>query len=155
VEHILISACLMGQKVRYDGEDKAMQHDVILQWQREGRLIPFCPEVAAGLSIPRRPAEITTENDMIVVRDDAGEDVTAAFRRGAQLALEKAAQHQCRFAILTDGSPSCGSQFTYDGHFSGRQIAGKGLTTQLLESAGIRVFAQGDVSTLEALLAAS
>jgi uncharacterized protein YbbK (DUF523 family) len=153
VERILISACLIGQKVRYDGQDKATPNNLIQQWQDEGRLVPICPEVAAGLSIPRRPAEIVTVNDMVRVQEDTGGDVTDAFERGAQLALDKALQHECRFAILTDGSPSCGSQFIYDGSFSGQQIEGQGLTTQLLESAGIRVFTHSDLKALEAVLA--
>jgi uncharacterized protein YbbK (DUF523 family) len=153
VERILISACLVGQKVRYDGRDKAMPHDIIEQWHHEGRLVPICPEVAAGLGIPRRPAEIVTENGLALVREDTGADVTDAFKLGAQLALDKALQNQCRFALLTDGSPSCGSQFIYDGSFSGKTIDGKGFTARLLESAGIRVFAQSEVAALEAALA--
>jgi uncharacterized protein YbbK (DUF523 family) len=153
VERILISACLIGQKVRYDGQDKVMPHDLIEQWQNEGRLVPICPEVAAGLSIPRKPAEIVRANGMVRVQEDTGADVTEAFELGAQLALDTALQHQCRFAILTDGSPSCGSQFIYDGSFSGKQVGGQGFTTQLLESQGIRVFAHNDLAALKAALA--
>jgi uncharacterized protein YbbK (DUF523 family) len=155
VERILISACLVGQKVRYDGRHKEATQSLIHTWQKEGRLVPICPEVAAGLPIPRRPAEIVTGDGIVQVKDDCGADVTDAFEHGAKLALDLAFQHGCRFAILTDGSPSCGSQLIYDGTFSGIRIEGKGLTAQRLESAGIRVFVQSDLNALEAALSAA
>lgn len=45
---VLVSACLLGQPVRYDG--RASGHpDLLQQWQAEGRVVPLCPEVAGGL----------------------------------------------------------------------------------------------------------
>ncbi|HBF30641.1 2-thiouracil desulfurase family protein, partial [Rhizobium sp.] len=58
MDKILISACLMGRPVRYDGKGKPLHHAAIVRWQEEGRLVVFCPEQAGGLPTPRPPAEI-------------------------------------------------------------------------------------------------
>ena len=58
MERILISACLLGRPVRYDGRDKLLPHPLLDRWTREGRLVPVCPEVLAGFPTPRPPAEI-------------------------------------------------------------------------------------------------
>jgi uncharacterized protein YbbK (DUF523 family) len=153
MERILISACLVGQKVRYDGQDKPLASPLLQKWQDEGRLVPICPELLAGLGVPRAPAEIRVEGTGQIVRDQAGTDMTDAFMWGAQSALSVAARQNCRFAILTDGSPSCGSSFIYDGSFSGQRIPGKGITTALLEASGIQVFAQTALDQLAKALA--
>ena len=55
---VLVSACLLGEKVRYNGADAASGSRILEDWVREGRVVPFCPEVAGGLGVPRPPAEI-------------------------------------------------------------------------------------------------
>ncbi len=160
MERILVSSCLLGRKVRYNGSDKAVGDDRLTLWRDEGRLVPFCPELAAGFGTPRPPAELVGGGDgrSILadaggrVVEDTGRDVTDLYLAGAQLALEAARANGCRFAILTDGSPSCGSGFIYDGTFSGRTKGGVGLTTAVLERAGIRVFAETRLADLAALL---
>ena len=54
---IAISACLLGQEVRYDGTGKC-QPSIISALQHKVELIPFCPEVEAGLGIPREPIQL-------------------------------------------------------------------------------------------------
>ena len=58
VNKILVSACLMGLKVRYNGSEKAQVTAQLARWQEEQRLVIHCPEMAAGLPVPRPPAEI-------------------------------------------------------------------------------------------------
>lgn len=53
INKILVSACLMGFKVRYDGSEKAQMIDQLRRWQEEQRLVIHCPELAAGLPTPR------------------------------------------------------------------------------------------------------
>ena len=74
------------------------------------------------------------------MRTQAGEDITAAFERGAQAALELSRQHRIRLALLAARSPSCGNESIYDGRFSGRLVPGAGITAARLQAAGIRVF---------------
>lgn len=77
-----------------------------------------------------------------------GTDVTARYVAGAQAALETARQNNCRFALLVDGSPSCGSGFIYDGSFGGRKHSGTGVTAALLRNHGIEVFAETEIDAL-------
>lgn len=145
---ILVSACLIGEKVRYDGGDARSGSAVLGQWLADRRVVPFCPEVAGGLGVPRPPAEIAGAGGSSVldgtggVVAQGGADVTQAFLSGARLALELAVANGVRLAVLKEGSPSCGSEAVYDGSFGGRRVAGQGVTTALLERHGIRVFSE-------------
>jgi len=146
---ILISSCLLGQKVRYDGEGKLCDDARIARWQAEGRLVPVCPEVAGGLPTPRPPAQI--RGDRVVT--EAGEDVTDAFERGAALALQTARTHGVALAILKQSSPSCGSLTVYDGTFSGAKRPGEGKTAELLRRSGFKVFGEDQLDEAERELA--
>ncbi|HKI59405.1 MAG TPA: DUF523 domain-containing protein [Mariprofundaceae bacterium] len=148
---ILVSACLLGEKVRYDGGD-SRQAGLLETWQAEGRVIPLCPEVAGGLPVPRAPAEIQADGRIINIEH---EDVTDAFERGAQKALELCKLHQIEIAILKEGSPSCGSSLINNGNFDHTKIPGQGITTQLLEAHGVRVFSENELNQAGALLSPS
>ncbi len=145
MEKILISACLLGERVRYHGGDARVAHPILQKWIDDGRLVPFCPEVAGGLSTPRPPAEIVKTTGARRVLTVVGTDVTPAFERGAAAALQAARAHAVRLAILKDGSPSCGSTWTYDGSFSGRRAGDRGLTAAALTAAGIKVFSESQI----------
>ena len=85
---ILVSACLLGQMVRYDGGTCTVESEILQRWAAEGLVIPFCPEVAGGLQVPRPPAEIRGAGGKAVldgagrVVTKAGADVTQAFLGG-------------------------------------------------------------------------
>ncbi|RVX43535.1 uncharacterized protein YbbK (DUF523 family) [Nonomuraea polychroma] len=152
MEKILVSACLMGRRVRYDGGAKTSSDAWLAGWREEGRLVPFCPEVEGGLPIPRPAAEIEGGAGGAAVLSGAarvlatdGSDVTAEFLAGAQAALAVARSFGIRLAVLKEGSPSCGALSIYDGTFRGRRTPGQGVTTALLESNGIRVFTEEHV----------
>jgi uncharacterized protein YbbK (DUF523 family) len=159
VERILVSACLLGAKVRYHGGDASSSHPTLRRWWEEGRLVPVCPEVDGGLPTPRPAAEIAGSGGgatvialLAPVRTASGADVTGAFVTGARRALETAQQQGIRLAILKDGSPSCGSSFVYDGSFSGRRVTGVGVTTALLRANGVQVFSETEIDAAEAWL---
>ncbi|KQV43710.1 MULTISPECIES: DUF523 domain-containing protein [unclassified Rhizobium] len=152
---ILVSACLMGHAVRYDGKAKPLIHPALDRWREEGRLVTICPEMSAGMPVPRPPAEIAGAcNGVDVLQGRAavveitGGDVTQAFIDAAQNALELALRQDCRYALLIDGSPSCGSGFIYDGSFSGNRRTGEGVTAALLRQNGIEVFSDRDIGQL-------
>ena len=161
MKKILVSACLMGHAVRYDGRAKPLAHPAIGRWLAEGRLVAICPEMSAGMPVPRPPAEIAagrSGEDVLagtgrVVQAD-GCDVTEGFRRAAEQALALARESGCAFALLIDGSPSCGSGFIYDGGFSGTMHAGNGVTAALLRQAGIEVYCDREIDRLVERLAA-
>ncbi len=143
---ILISACLLGEKVRYDGDSMQLDHVTIKNWQESSLLLPICPEVSGGLSTPRKPAEIMPHNNELVkIVNMENIDVTEEFNRGAQAALEICQQHNIKLAILTESSPSCGSSFIHNGKFDGQKVAGEGITTRLLRKSDIKVFNQFQV----------
>lgn len=143
-----MSACLLGAKVRYHGGDAAVDDPLLRRWEREGRLVPVCPEQEGGLPTPRPPAELAGGDGhgviarVAVVRTGDGADVTSAFRLGADAALDLARRYDIKMAVLKDASPSCGSTSVYDGSFSGSRRKGVGVTTALLEENGVRVFSE-------------
>ena len=141
VHKILISACLLGERVRYHGGDARIEHPLLRRWHEEGRLVPVCPEVAGGLTTLRPAAElVTTATSDRRVLTAAGKGVTAACGRGAAAALDACRTHAVRIAILKDGSPSCGSRTVWDGTFSARRVDGQGMTAASLAAAGVRIF---------------
>lgn len=142
LEKILISACLLGQMCRYDGKSNYIPG--IEKLSKKYYFVPVCPEVFGMLDVPREPSEIV--GDRVVNRK--GKDVTKNFKLGAKDAYFTAKLHGCKIAILKDGSPSCGSTYIHDGTFSDTKIEGKGITTQLLEKKGIKVYTENDIDKL-------
>jgi uncharacterized protein YbbK (DUF523 family) len=156
---ILISACLLGQPVRYNGQAKNLFHPQIERWRRQQRLISICPEISAGFATPRPAAEIASMQDgehvldgTAQVIDCSGVTLTDKFIQGAYQALDVAIANGCRFALLTDGSPSCGSQRIYGGAFNGITHGGTGVTTALLKRHGIQVFSEDHIDRLYQLI---
>ena len=97
MKKILVSACFLGDKVRYDGKQKTLNHPIIQKWQTEGRLISICPEVAGGLSVPRAAAEISTLNGKVLTSQKI--DVSTSFQHGANMALKMCNKHNIRYAL--------------------------------------------------------
>ena len=153
MEKILISACLLGEAVRYHGGNARIEHPILRRWNAEGRLVPVCPEVAGGLGTPRLPAEIVMTSAGRRVLTIGGDDVTGAFERGADMAVQVSASNHIRIAILKDESPSCGSTSVHDGSFTGRRTEGLGLTAARLVAAGVTVFSETQIEEAAAHLA--
>lgn len=157
---VVVSACLLGEPVRYHGGDASSANTILDRWKREGRLVSVCPEVAGGLPVPRPPAEILGGDGHAVLRKEAyvgdgvGADITEAFLRGAQATLEAARAAGARLAVLKDGSPSCATTYIYDGSFRSQRGAGQGVATALLSQAGIRVFSEDEMEEAAAYLEA-
>lgn len=144
---VLVSRCLLGHRVRYDGGASG-PFDQLQQWLDEGRVVPLCPEVAGGLPTPRAAAEIPGGQGGDVLEGRApvitteGEDVSAQFLSGAHQALALVQAHDIRVAVLKANSPSCGNLQTYDGTFSGVKVSGEGVTAALLRRHGVLVFSE-------------
>ena len=154
-QKILLSACLAGHRVRYNGTDKSCTTNLLQQWRDEGRLVTHCPELAAGLETPRLSAEmvngqgIEVLNGRAQVLESDGRDVTQPYVLAAWLALKTAQSNGCRFAIRTDGSPTCGSQNVYDGSFRGMKVPGEGVAAALLREHGVEVFSESQLDALQ------
>ena len=140
---ILVSACLLGLRCRYDGQSKRMDGlERLLALPVS--LVPICPEVFGGLPTPRTPAE--RQGERIRTRD--GRDVTENYRRGAEEALRLAQLLGARTALLKERSPSCGSGEIYDGTFTGTVVEGWGVTAELLRREGIPVLGESRMGEL-------
>lgn len=142
-----MSACLLGRRCRYDGQDKACP-EVIALCERicssGGSVIPVCPEVMGGLPVPRVPAEIA--GGRVVTRD--GRDVTASYVQGSERALARIREGGgVPLAVLCAKSPACGVGLVYDGTHSGRLRAGDGVFSRLLREEGMVVTTQRSVSS--------
>jgi len=136
---VLVSACLLGEACRYDGKSKGSSP--VMRALEGKEVVPVCPETGSGLGVPRPAVELRGGMGEAVLAGHAravvaatGEDRTAAFRYGAELALDAAQRFGATVAVLKERSPSCGSQGT---HVDGAVVRGRGITAALLHSAGI------------------
>ena len=128
---ILISSCLLGEDVRYDGANSSVafnpnisfsQKEIFMDILCDNEIYSFCPEVAGGLSIPRNPAEILKSDKPFIVKTENGTDVTINFLLGAKKALDICNDENIKVALLKSKSPSCGNNKIYDGTFSNNLI---------------------------------
>ncbi len=131
---ILISACLLGEKVRYDGKIK--KYD-LSKLEKYYDFVTCCPEVDGGLATPREPSEILKDGRVV---NSSGIDVSKAFKNGAKKALSLALSHDIKIALLKSKSPSCSNKMIYDGTFSRSLKEGMGKTAELLLLHNIEVF---------------
>ena len=142
MERILISACLVGDNVKYNGGNN--KSPLIEKLLEKYELIPFCPEVEGGLKTPRSPSE--RQGGRVV--NIEGTDVTTAFERGAELAFNICLFLKIKKVILKERSPSCGSNEIYDGTFTHKAIPGMGVTAEYLKEKGIEVYTENDIDSL-------
>ena len=146
---ILISSCLLGEDVKYDGTNNSIALESSFTFKEkesfmdvlcDNEIFSFCPEVSGGLSIPRVPSEIVSASKPFIVKNKNGDDVTINFLMGAKNTLELCKAEKISVALLKANSPSCGNNNIYDGTFSSTIIKGEGLTAKLLAENGIKVF---------------
>ncbi len=138
MEKILVSACLCGQKTRFDGKDNPFPF--IEKLKRHYDVVPFCPEVEGGLPLLREPCEIVNN----AVLSESGKDYTKEYIEGAKKAVSLCHFFGIKIAILKDRSPSCGSRTIHDGSFKNNMIEGLGLTARALIADGVKVYADTD-----------
>lgn len=140
---VAISACLLGDAVRYDGGSKPVE--AVRQLARKVEVLRVCPETASGLPVPRPPAE---QRDGRVFLAD-GRDVTDDFIRGSERSLGKLRRSPVSLAVLKAKSPSCGVGLVYDGTYSGRLVAGEGVFAERLEKEGVCVVTEETVKAVK------
>ncbi|MCK0470551.1 DUF523 domain-containing protein [Halalkalibacter sp. APA_J-10(15)] len=145
---ILVSSCLAGLKVRYNGTHSLDNR--ISKLVSEKKAVTICPELLGGFLTPREPAEIVGGNGEDVLDGNAkvieksGKDVTALYLEGAHATLHKAKEINASIVILKENSPSCGSSMIYNGEFKGKRVVGNGVTSALLKRNGIQVISEED-----------
>ena len=129
----VVSACLLGEKCKYNGGCNYASS--VVDYLKGREVIPVCPEVLAGLGVPRKPVEIVNG----IVRDCDGNSVDDALRSAIEIILQQLKDEQIDCAILKSRSPTCGVKQIYDGTFSGKLISGMGVLAHALHEAGCRV----------------
>lgn len=161
---ILISSCLLGEDVRYDGNNSSIAFnpnvsfslkELFMDILCENEIYSFCPEVAGGLGVPRVPAEIVKTDKPFIVQNAEGADVTINFLVGAKKALDVCTQEDIKVALLKANSPSCGNISIYDGTFTSNLIEGQGLTARLLKENGVVVFNETQLKDLKVFIKAN
>lgn len=130
---VLVSACLMGANCKYNGGNNL--DAAVVDFVKDKQVLLVCPEMLAGLGLPRIPIEI---RDGVVIRAD-GKNVDAPLRRAVEQTLQMIQNMDIECAILKSRSPTCGVKEVYDGTFSGTKIPGSGILAKALMDAGIRV----------------
>lgn len=143
---IVVSSCLAGLEVRYNGTHRL---DTRIQGLVDNnKAIMICPELLGGFTTPREPAEIVGGDGEDVLQGKAkvmnrlGTDVTEMYVKGAYETLRKVREVHADIIILKENSPSCGSAMIYNGEFTGEKIVGNGVTTALLKRNGLRVISE-------------
>ena len=116
---VLVSACLIGLRWRYDG--KQIIDSRIQEALAQHTWLAVCPERLGGLSTPRSPAQISEGDGFDVLSGKAsvvtadGNDVTDLFVKGGKEALKLAQYGEVVKVIFKDKSPSCGVRSIYRG----------------------------------------
>ena len=136
---ILVSACLLGENCKYNGGNNYCA--TVAEYVKDKEVITVCPEVMAGMGIPRTPIEIVDG----VLMDRNGKNVDAALRSAVAQAMELVRNEKIDCAILQSRSPTCGVNEVYDGSFSGKLIPGSGVLAQALKAEGCQVIDAEDI----------
>lgn len=136
---VLVSACLLGRNCKYNGGNN---YDPKVEQLLKGHVpVEVCPELMAGLGVPRTPIEIVNGE----VKDRNGNSVDVALRRAVERIVSQVRREGIQCAILKSRSPTCGVRQIYDGTFSGTLIDGAGVLTQALMDSGCQVFDSEDL----------
>ncbi len=147
---ILVSACLLGLRTKYDGESNA--NDLILKYSQLGKFIPICPEQLGGLTTPREPAEVFRGTGRDVLKGNTsvvtkvGTDLSKQFIQGAEEVMVMTKILPIKAAILKERSPSCGVHYLYNGAFVKSLVNGEGVTTAAIQEQGIPVFSEEELT---------
>ena len=130
---VVVSACLMGRNCKYNGGNNYNEKLVAMLKDRE--IIEVCPEVAAGMPIPRPAVEILNGR---VIRED-GSDWDDVYSKGVEVVLNQLKHEDIDYAVLQSRSPTCGVKQIYDGTFSKKRIDGQGILAKALAERGIKL----------------
>lgn len=142
MEKIIVSACLLGDKCRYDGHSNYVP--LIKELKEKYEIIVICPEVNGGLSIPRIPSEI--KGDRVI--NKKGKDVTKYFDKGVDYVMQVVKYFNIKKAVLKEKSPSCGVHYIYDGSHTGKVIDGQGWLTRKLVEFGVSIYNENEIEEL-------
>lgn len=135
---IVVSACLLGENCKYNGGNNFSP--AVAEFVKGKEVIAVCPEMLAGLGVPRTPIEIVNG----VVYDRDGNCVDAPLREAVGRILAQLEGQDISCVILKSRSPTCGVKQVYDGTFSGKLVDGMGVLAAALHEKGYQVLDSED-----------
>ena len=135
---IAVSACLVGEAVRYDGDHKR-HPQVVGLLASLFELLPVCPEVEIGLGIPREPIQLEqTSAGVRLVAVRSRQDYTLRMQEFARRTTAQIESWQACGYLFKSKSPSCGLQMVKLFNKSGScQQSGRGIFAQELQQYGL------------------
>ncbi len=136
-EAVIVSACLVGVRCRYDGKDKDAPAAVAKLGDVE--IVPLCPEVLAQMGVPRPTINLSDDGKLAI--DANGRDVTRELDAGVRLADLLATETGATRALLKERSPSCGVHHV---HSSTGLREGEGKFTARLRKRNLPVISEND-----------
>jgi len=136
---IVVSACLLGENCKYNGGNNYCPR--VVEFTQGKKVIPVCPEMAAGFGCPRIPMEIVNGR----LKNREGTDLHDAMDKAIASILAELEGEEIACAVLKSRSPTCGVRQVYDGTFSGTLVSGMGLFAQALHQKGIPVIDSEEV----------
>ena len=136
---VIVSAGLLGENCKYNGGNNYCE--AVVRFVEGKEVIKVCPEVLAGLGIPRTPIEICRGH----VINKNGISVDREIRAAVEEIVGSVSGMEIECAILKSRSPTCGVKQIYDGSFSGRLIDGMGTLASALSEIGIKVIDSEEV----------
>lgn len=139
--YLLVSSCLLGNNVRYDGKNCKIDNIDLLE--NNFTIIPICPEFDV-LGCPRNPIEI--KNNEVIDKDN--NNYTTLIKKKIASIINLCKENDVKYALLKEKSPTCGSHFIYDGTFSRKLIQGSGLLVSELKKLHIQIFNEDEVLKL-------
>ncbi len=135
---VMVSACLIGRNCKYSGGNNLNEN--VMRFLDGKQIIPICPEVMGGLTVPREPCELRYGKAV----DRTGRVVDEYLRKGAMKCIALARQEKVNLVILKENSPSCGIRQVYDGSFTGKLVPGRGIFADMVVREGIPVLSEKD-----------
>lgn len=136
---VLVSSCIIGCNCKYNGGNNLNPR--VVEFLQDKEIIEICPEMMAGMNIPRESAEIVDG----YITEYGGKNVHMEYEKGVRLALEKIKDEDINLVILQSRSPTCGVNQIYDGNFSGKLIEGRGIFAKALIDSGYNVVDSEDI----------
>ncbi len=125
---VIVSACLLGETVRYDGTTKA--NSSVMEALKAYEIIPFCPEDPVMGTPRERISVIEVDGKYKVITDNSKVEVTTALKRQTQKMIE--AHPDADIIVLKSKSPSCGLGTTPILNGEGKEIKrGNGVAADL------------------------
>jgi uncharacterized protein YbbK (DUF523 family) len=136
---VVVSACLLGVRCRYDGNHQ--RTDAAVAPLGDVELLPLCPEVLARFGVPRPAITLCRDSrgELSRATDARGRDVSQALEAGARLADRFAVQAGAQRALLKERSPSCGVTRV---HEQDGVVEGAGRFTLRLRKRGLPIVSE-------------